>query len=112
MVFCSGLGTLLQTYLVRKVVARIWAVAMVPVIRIHDRRLTAATLMLLLGVNVEVVSERLGRASSAITLTTDAHVLPSMQEDAAAALESMLRSAAESAPANAEPLRAARLANR
>ena len=37
----------------------------------------------------------LGHASIAITLTTYAHVLPSMQEDAAPALEVMLRPAAD-----------------
>ena len=60
-------------------------------IRIHDVRHTAATLMLLAGINVKVVSERLGHASVAITLQTYAHVLPSMQEDAAVKLEALLR---------------------
>ncbi len=56
----------------------------VPTIRPHDMRHTAATLMLLGGVPVKVVSERLGHASVAITLSIYAHVLPSMQKDAAA----------------------------
>ncbi len=54
-----------------------------PIIRFHDLRHTAATLMLLQGINVKVVSERLGHASVAITLDRYAHVLPSMQRDAA-----------------------------
>ena len=54
-----------------------------PIIRFHDLRHTAATLMLLQGVNVKVVSERLGHASVSITLDRYAHVLPSMQRDAA-----------------------------
>lgn len=54
-----------------------------PIIRFHDLRHTAATLMLLHGVNVKVVSERLGHSSAAITLDRYSHVLPSMQRDAA-----------------------------
>jgi len=57
--------------------------AAVPKIRFHDLRHTAATLMLLGGVNVKVVSERLGHASVEITLSTYAHVLPNMQTEAA-----------------------------
>lgn len=57
--------------------------AELPIIRFHDLRHTAATLMLLQGINVKVVSERLGHASVAITLDRYAHVLPSMQRDAA-----------------------------
>jgi len=52
---------------------------------------TSATLRLLAGVNVKVVSERLGHASVAITLTIYAHVLPSIQGDASSAREALLR---------------------
>jgi integrase len=91
LLFPSSLGTPVQEYIVRKVFARICAVADVPVMRVHDLRHTAATLMLLAGVNVKVVSERLGHSSIAITLQTYAHVLPSMGQDAANVLEAMLR---------------------
>lgn len=57
-----------------------------PSIRFHDLRHTAATLMLLQGINPKVVSERLGHASVAITLDRYSHVLPSMQRDAAEVL--------------------------
>jgi integrase len=53
-----------------------------PTIRFHDLRHTAATLMLLKGVQAKVVSERLGHASIQITLDRYSHVLPGMQEDA------------------------------
>lgn len=49
-----------------------------PYIRFHDLRHTAATLMLLQGVHPKVVSEMLGHASVAITLTLYSHVLPDM----------------------------------
>jgi integrase len=39
--------------------------------------------MLLQGVNVKVVSERLGHSSVAFTMDRYAHVLPSMQREAA-----------------------------
>jgi integrase len=63
----------------------------VPLILVHDLRHTAATLMLLAGVNPKVVSERLGHATIGITLQTYSHVLPTMQQDAAAVLDALLR---------------------
>ena len=68
-----------------------------PLIRVHDLRHTAATLMLLAGVNPKVVSERLGHATVGITLQTYSHVLPTMQQDAAAALDALLRGHAQHA---------------
>ena len=76
-------------------VGRLWfhkiiAKADLPRIRFHDLRHTAATLMLLTGVPTKVVSEMLGHATVAITLDTYSHVLPSMQENATAAMRSVL----------------------
>lgn len=51
-------------------------------VRVHDLRHTHATWLLEAGVNVKVVSERLGHASIRITLDTYAHVLKTMQEHA------------------------------
>jgi integrase len=48
----------------------------------YDRRHTSATLLVLAGVNVKVVSQRLGHESIEITLKHYAHVLPGMQERA------------------------------
>jgi integrase len=59
-------------------------------IRLYDLRHTCATLLLLAGANVKVVSERLGHANVSITLDIYAHVLPSMQQAASAKLESLL----------------------
>jgi integrase len=55
-----------------------------PVIRFHDLRHTHATIALQAGVPAKVVSERLGHSSIAITMDTYSHVIPAMQEDAAA----------------------------
>jgi integrase len=59
-------------------------------IRFHDLRHTCATLLLSKNVNPKVVSEMLGHATIAITLDTYSHVLPTMQESAAAAMEEAL----------------------
>ncbi|MFK4037620.1 tyrosine-type recombinase/integrase [Nonomuraea wenchangensis] len=55
----------------------------VPEVRLHDLRHTHATLLLMKGIPVKVVSERLGHSSAIITLTIYAHVLPGNQRDAA-----------------------------
>jgi integrase len=55
----------------------------VPDISLHDLRHTHATLLLKAGVNVKVVSERLGHANVAFTMHVYQHVLPGMQAEAA-----------------------------
>jgi integrase len=62
----------------------------VPVIRLHDLRHTHATLLLLAGVPVHVVSERLGHASPVITMQVYAHVLPGSQREAAELFASLI----------------------
>lgn len=64
--------------------------AKLPEIRFHDLRHTAATLLLLEGVNAKIVSERLGHSQIGITLDTYSHVLPTMQKEAAARLDRLL----------------------
>ncbi len=51
---------------------------------------THATLLLKEGINVKVVSERLGHANIGITLDSYAHVLPSMQQQAADGIDAAL----------------------
>lgn len=55
----------------------------VPKISLHDLRHTHATLLLKSGVPVKVVSERLGHANVAFTMSIYQHVLPGMQAEAA-----------------------------
>lgn len=54
-----------------------------PRIRLHDLRHTWATLALIAGVDVKVVSERLGHSSPLITWQTYQHVVTGLQTDAA-----------------------------
>ncbi|HEV2457482.1 MAG TPA: tyrosine-type recombinase/integrase [Ktedonobacterales bacterium] len=61
-----------------------------PLIRIHDLRHTAATLLLSLHVHPKVVQELLGHSQIGITLDTYSHVLPDLQRDATAAFERLL----------------------
>jgi integrase len=68
----------------------------VPVIRVHDLRHTHATLLLLAGVPVHVVSQRLGHASPVVTMTVYAHVLPGNQRDAADTFARLIREASAS----------------
>lgn len=56
----------------------------VPRIRLHDLRHTHATILLSANVPAKVVSERLGHANVAFTMSVYQHVLPGMQADAAA----------------------------
>jgi len=58
-----------------------------PDTRFHDLRHGFATTLLTAGVHPKVVSEALGHTSVAFTLTVYSHVLPSMQEVAAQAIE-------------------------
>lgn len=59
-------------------------------IRFHDLRHSHASLLLRAGTPVNVVSQRLGHAEPAITLNVYSHVLPGMQEEAAAKVDEMM----------------------
>ena len=61
-----------------------------PRIRLHDLRHTHATLGLAAGIPAKVMSERLGHAKVGITLDLYSHVVPGMQEEAAAKLEALI----------------------
>lgn len=66
-------------------------------VRFHDLRHTHATLLLLEHVAVKVVSERLGHSSVNITQDIYSHVLPEMQQEAAAAIDRIFAQAADAA---------------
>ena len=64
-----------------------------PLIRFHDLRHTAATLLLGEGVHPKLVSSMLGHSSIELTLDTYSHVLPDMQERVAEAMDRALEGA-------------------
>ena len=61
-----------------------------PVIRFHDLRNTAATIMLLEGVHPKIVSERLGQPDVCITMNLYSHAVPSLHREAAKVLVDLL----------------------
>jgi integrase len=67
-----------------------------PRIRFHDLRHACATHMLALGVHPKIASERLGHSRVAVTLDLYSHVMPGMQEEAAARVDDALRIAMQS----------------
>lgn len=60
-----------------------------PAFRIYDLRHSCATLLLLAGESLKVVSERLGHTTITLTADTYSHVLPTMQRAAADKLDEM-----------------------
>jgi integrase len=62
-----------------------------PRIRFHDLRHAHATHLLSAGVHPKVASERLGHSKVGITLDLYSHVMPGMQEEAAARVDAALR---------------------
>ena len=61
-----------------------------PVIRLHDLRHTHASLLLEQGVTAKVVSDRLGHTTISMTMDIYAHLMPAMDQDAAARLDEAL----------------------
>ncbi|MGD6896074.1 tyrosine-type recombinase/integrase [Bacillus infantis] len=90
LVFCTPMGTPLNAANIRKRLFNpLIEEAGVPQIRFHDLRHTHATSLLADGVNVKVISERLGHSNIKVTLDTYSHVLPTMQQEAVDKLNSM-----------------------
>lgn len=65
-----------------------------PIIRLHDARHTAATIMIRQGVPLKVVSERLGHADVSVTMRVYQHVTTTDDQAAADALAQALDGAA------------------
>ncbi|HKS70739.1 MAG TPA: site-specific integrase, partial [Ktedonobacterales bacterium] len=74
-----------------------------PLIRFHDLRHTAATLMLRQGIHPKIVAEMLGHSTVSMTLDIYSHVIPDMQRGATEALDRLLGTA-ESAEAIARQM--------
>ena len=90
LVFCTGAGGVLNPCNVLRNFAALVKAAGVPSIGVHDLRHTHATFLLLDGVPLKVVSERLGHAKTSITLDTYAHVLPGFQHLAVESIGAVL----------------------
>jgi integrase len=84
LVFCQQDGTPLHPNRVSKLFARHVDALGATRITLHGLRHTWASLALQAGINPKVVSERLGHATVSFTLDTYSHLMPGLQEDAAA----------------------------
>lgn len=90
-VCCHDDASMMQpTYLTDQWVKKIRG-SDLPVRRLHDLRHTHATHLLSSGIHPKIASERLGHSKVGITLDLYSHVLPGMQEDAAARIDEALR---------------------
>ena len=77
-------------YLLNRSLRPLLAKANLPKVRFHDLRHTAASLLLDQGSHPKIVSEMLGHSTVSITLDLYSHVTPSMQAQAADALDALL----------------------
>ena len=69
-----------------------------PAIRLHDLRHTNASLALLAGVDMKVVSERLGHSQMSVTADLYTHVNRGLGRDAADRIAAVLGSPSETVP--------------
>jgi Phage integrase family len=66
-----------------------------PAIRLHDVRHTNASLALAAGIDIKVVSDRLGHSTMAVTADLYTHVVPSLGRDAAKRIARLLGDGAQ-----------------
>ncbi len=92
LVFTTTIGTALHARNVSREFKAMLKGAGLPAIRFHDLRHTAATLLLAQGVDPRTIMETLGHSQISLTLNTYSHVLPALQEQAAAKMNDALRS--------------------
>lgn len=90
LIFRTAAGSPLRQRTVKREFRKILQMAGIRRIRLYHLRHTAATLAVAAGVSVKVISDQLGHASISFTLERYSHVLPSIQDEAAARVERML----------------------
>lgn len=61
-----------------------------PIIRFHDLRHTAATLILQAGIHPKIVQETSGHADISLTMNTYSHALPTLQREAAEKMDELV----------------------
>lgn len=90
LIFTTTIGTPLDPDYVSKEFSRQLERAGLRHIRLHDLRHSCASLLLAQGVPMRVVMEVLGHSTITLTANTYSHVLPSLLDDAAAAMDRAL----------------------
>ena len=76
LIFPSKLGTPLHHSNMFREYKELLRATGLPLLRFHDLRHTAATLLLQQGIHPKIVQERLGHADISMTLNTYSHVRP------------------------------------
>jgi integrase len=89
LIFTSAVGTAFEPRNLHRTFNALLRTAGLPNTRIHDLRLSCATLLLAQGVNPRVVMETLGHSQVSL-LNTYSHVLPALQRDAAVRMNAVL----------------------
>ena len=89
-VFTQSDGLSVDAGMVSKVFPKLVKPQGLPHLPFHGLRHAHATLALGAGVNVKVISERLGHSSVAATMDIYSHVLPTMQRKAMDDLDNLL----------------------
>jgi integrase len=90
LIFCDELGNPINPQRMTEWFGTLRAKAAIRTGRLHDVRHSHATHLLTSGIPVHIVAARLGHSSPVVTLTTYAHVLPTSDEQAAAAIAAVL----------------------
>ncbi|GER86309.1 site-specific integrase [Dictyobacter vulcani] len=89
-VFCNQLGNPLEaSNIMRRSFKPLLQKAGLPMIRFHDLRHSAATLLLTMDIHPKIVQELLGHSTITMTLDTYSHVLPSLQAQAVTRLNGL-----------------------
>ncbi|TMC16771.1 MAG: site-specific integrase [Chloroflexi bacterium] len=91
LVFPNDTGGYLWVDPLRRQLKKLLQEAGLPVIRFHDLRHSAATILLAMGVNAKVIQERLGHSHISITLGVYGHVTESMQLEAITKLDDQFK---------------------
>ena len=81
LVFCNTYGVYFNPDRIRFLFKKLLKAAGLPVVRFHDLRHSAATVLFAAGVDLKVISAMLGHSSVATTADIYAHVLPEMQQE-------------------------------
>jgi len=98
LVFTSAIGEPLRAnHILQHQFTPLLKKAGLPLIRFHDLRHTAATLLLRQGIHPKIVAEMLGHSTVSMTLDIYSHVIPDMQKGATIALDQLLGAAASDA---------------
>ena len=90
LIFRTDVGLPFRQRTVKREFRKLLSASGIRPIRLYDLRHTAATLAMAAGVSVKVVSDQLGHATISFTLERYSHVLPSIQDEAAARVERLL----------------------